>query len=132
MPNRSILNITCGNVAEELAFGGEISGWKEPLKGLNISDILPVFHEDDNFIFIGKTTKSNGKIKALYVDIKALRGVDHEVELRHDLDTECEEWVVGRDAACTLNVNRRHDGRYFLMASAEGPGVVKLIIRPTK
>lgn len=132
MPNQSILHITCGNVAEELSFGGEVSGWREQLKGLNIRDVLPVRHLDDHFIFIGKTKNSNGQIKALYVDIKSLRGVDHEVDLRHELDTECEDWVIGRDAACTLNIDGKNDGRKFMMASAKGAGVVKLIIRPTK
>jgi len=83
--------------------------------------------KDEHFIFIGR---EGGIVKALYSPNSKNQSYQkaEKIHLDFTVDLDCQEWVVGRDAAAYIK-----DGTEFLIArppKAGSRGFMRKIYRP--
>jgi hypothetical protein len=130
MPEPSVMFITHQSTILRRAFSDRDRNvdWSTQRLKIPLFHILPFNNENDkHFIFIGR---EGGTVKALYAPISKAQPYEKAEKLHFDfmLDLECQEWVVGRDAATHLE-----DGMEFLIArpAREGRlGFARKIYRP--
>ena len=119
MPDPSVMFITQQSTILRQAFSEKHKSvdWSTQRLKTPLFHILPFNDEKDkHFIFIGR---KDGAVNALYAPISKNKTYEKAEKLHFDfiLDLECQEWVVGRDAAAYLE-----DGMEFLIARPSGEG----------
>jgi hypothetical protein len=132
LPKRSVLLVLFGKcVCWHGLDNMDKDGSTLPLKGAQILDVLSVDETDKHYLFIGREKSHNGMIKALYAEIKTIKPDDDEIHFNHVLNLECDSWISGVDAACTLvDADGNNDGKIFLLAQVKGSGLLRQIGRP--
>lgn len=129
MPEPSLMFITHQSTIMRRSFSKNKNvDWSTQRLKIPLFHILPFNNESDkHFIFIGR---EKGSVKALYAPNSKAQRYDKVEELHFDfiLDLDCQDWVVGRDAATHIE-----DGMEFLIARpAKGGrlGFARKIYRP--